>query len=175
MRTFFILLSLLEIQRIMLLTPIWNLKTTADDLLLNKDSTTILLSDGGWKSVVDDNTLILEKQIKRANNKVTQKNYYKIDNFEKKEISWEDIESFYQIKAYFVCPKGSFYLTQYINGILYERKPFDISGKWELFSYRIVPLQNVMFTFYFNSKITKIYYYRYWDKFADPIEINRSF
>ena len=175
MRTFFILLSLLEIQRIMLLTPIWNLKTTADDLLLNKDSTTILLSDGGWKSVVDDNTLILEKQIKRANNKITQKNYYKIDNFEKKEISWEDIESFYQIKAYFVCPKGSFYLTQYINGILYERKPFDISGKWELFCYRIVSLQNVMFTFYFNSKITKIYYYRYWDKFADPIEINRSF
>lgn len=32
-----------------------------------------------------------------------------------------------------------------------------------------------MFSFYFNSKITKIYYYRYWDKFADPIEINRSF
>ena len=175
MRPIFILLSLLGIKEIFLLTPIWDLKTTADDLLLNKDSTTILLSEGGSKIVADGNTLILEKQITRKDNKVTQKNYYKIDNFEKKETSWEDIESFYQIMAYFVCPKGSHYLTQYIDGALHELKPFDISGNWELLCYRQVPIQNRMFTFYLNSKVTKIYYYKYWDKFGDGIEINRSF
>ena len=175
MRIILILLSLLGIKKIFLLTPIWNLKTTADDLLLNKDSTTILLSDGGSKIVADGNTFVLEKQIIRKNNKITQKNYYKIDNFEKKETSWEDIDSFYQIRAYFVCPKGSYYLTQYIDGNLYERKPKDISGNWELLCYRQVTIQNVMFTFYFNSKLTKIYYYIYWDKFGDGIEINRSF
>ena len=134
MKVIFIVLFLLRIENVFLITPIWNLKTTADDLLLNKDSTTILISEGGHKSVVDPvhNTLILEKQITRKNNKIVQKNYYKIDNFEKKETSWEDIESFYQIAAYFVCPKGSNYLTQYIDGTLYERKPFDISGNWEL-------------------------------------------
>ena len=84
MRIILILLSLLGIKKIFLLTPIWNLKTTADDLLLNKDSTTILLSDGGSKIVADGNTFVLEKQIIRKNNKITQKNYYKIDNFEKK-------------------------------------------------------------------------------------------
>ena len=175
MRFFLILLSLLGIKEIFLLTPIWNLKTTSDDLLLNKDSVTILLSEGGWKSVVNDNTLVLEKQIKRINNKITQKNYYKIDNFEKKETSWEDIESFYQILAYFICPKGSHYLTQYIDGVLHELKPLDISGEWELLCFRQVAIQNVMFTFYFNSKLTKIYYYKYWDRFGDGIEINRSF
>ena len=173
MKLILIFLSLLEIQKVILFTPIWNLKTTADDLLLNKDSTTILLSEGGWKSVVDGNTFLLEKHISRKDNKLTQKNYYKIDNFAKQETSWEDIESFYQIKAYFICPKGSYYLTQYIDGTLYERKPFDISGKWELLCYRQVLIQNVMFTFYFNSELTKIYYYKYWDKFGDGIEINR--
>ena len=158
MRFFLILLSLLRIKEIFLLTPIWNLKTTSDDLLLNKDSVTILLSEGGWKSVVNDNTLVLEKQIKRINNKITQNNYYKIDNFEKKETSWEDIESFYQILAYFICPKCSHYLTQYIDGVLHELKPLDISGEWELLCYRKVAIQNVMFTFYFNSKLSKIYY-----------------
>ena len=175
MRPIFILLSILGIKKIFLLTPIWDLKTTADDLLLNKDSTTILLSEGGHKSVVDGNTLILEKQITRKDNKLTQKNYYKIDNFEKKETSWEDIESFYQIRAYFICPKGSYYLTQYIDGVLHILKPLDISGNWELLCYRQVPIQNVMFTFYLNSKVTKIYYYIYWDKFGDGIEINRRF
>ena len=74
MKLILIFLSLLEIQKVILFTPIWNLKTTADDLLLNKDSTTILLSEGGWKTVVDGNTFLLEKQISRKDNKVTQKN-----------------------------------------------------------------------------------------------------
>ena len=31
-----------------------------------------------------------------------------------------------------------------------------------------------MLTFYFNSKLTKIYSYKYWNRFGDGIEINRS-
>ncbi len=75
MKVIFIVLFLLGIENVFLITPIWNLKTTADDLLLNKDSTTILISEGGHKSVVDPvhNTLILEKQITRKITKLFKK------------------------------------------------------------------------------------------------------
>ncbi len=172
-RVFFILL-LSMIIKTYLITPIWNLNSTADDLLLNNNSTTIRLSNGGHVIVAENNKIVLEKQITRSNNKISTKNYYKIDNFDKKEISWEDIESFYQINAYFICPKGSYYLTQYINGNLNTSKPFDIKGNWELLCFRQL-YTNRMFTFYLNSNITKIYYYIYWQGIEEGVDIQRSF
>ena len=172
-RVFFILL-LSMIIKTYLITPIWNLNSTADDLLLNNNSTTIRLSNGGHVIVAENNKIVLEKQITRSNNKISTKNYYKIDNFDKKEISWEDIESFYQINAYFICPKGSYYLTQYINGNLNTSKPFDIKGNWELLCFRQL-YTNRMFTFYLNSNITKIYYYIYWKGIEEGVDIHRSF
>lgn len=173
MQFLFIFLFLLNITKILLLTPIWNLKTTADDLFLNNDAPTLILSEGGYKSVYEDNTIILQKQLTRNNDQIIEKNYYKIDNFNKQETLWEDIESFYQIGAYYICPKGSFYLTQYINGVLYERKPFDLSGKWELLCYRQFEGVHFMFTFYLNSKLTKVYYYN-WETFFE-CEMNHIF
>ena len=108
MNFIFHLLFLSIIKKIILLIPIWILETIAEDLLLNTNKTSIKLSDGGWKSVGNNNIFILRKQIVRENNKINIKNYYKIDNFEEKETKWEDIESFYQIGAYYICPKGSF-------------------------------------------------------------------
>ena len=37
--------------------------------------------------VAENNKIVLEKQITRSNNKISTKNYYKIDNYDKKEIS----------------------------------------------------------------------------------------
>ena len=54
---------MLKIQKIFLLTPIWNLEKKANDLLLNSNTATIILSEGGYKSVAESKTLILEKQI----------------------------------------------------------------------------------------------------------------
>ncbi len=171
MNFIFHLLFLSITKKIILLTPIWNLETTAEDLLLNTNKTSIKLSDGGWKSVENNNNIILRKQIVRENNKINIKNYYKIDNFDEKETKWEDIESFYQIGAYYICPKGSFYLTEYKNGNLYIKKPFDISGEWEFFCYRQINFYN-MFTFYLNSNMTKIYYYD-WNNFKEGVDIKR--
>ena len=81
---FFFIFLFLYIKKIFLLTPTWNLKTTADDLLLNKDTTTITLSEGGYKTVINNNKIILEKQLTRKNGNIIEKNYYKIDNYEKK-------------------------------------------------------------------------------------------
>ena len=150
MKFLFIFLFLFNINNILLLTPTWNLETTADDLLLNKDTTTFILSEGGYKSVHNNDTLILEKKLTRKNDKIIEQNYYKINNFDKQETSWEDIESFYQIAEYYVCPKGSFYLTQYIDGLLYERKPLDLSDNWELLCYRQFYDVYCMFTFFLN-------------------------
>ena len=51
MNFIFNLLFLSIIKKTILLTPIWNLETTAENLLLNKNKTSIILSEGGFKSV----------------------------------------------------------------------------------------------------------------------------
>ena len=167
MNFIFNLLFISIIKKIISLTPIWNLETTAENLLLNKNKTSIKLSDGGW--ITGYSTFILRKQIIRENNKINIKNYYKIDNFDEKETSWEDIGSFYHMGSIFICPKGSFYLTEFKEQKLYDKKPFDISGKWELLCYYLFN----MFTFYLNSNLTKIYYYN-WNIFKDEIDIKRN-
>ncbi len=66
------------IKKIFLLTPTLKIKTTADDLLSNKDSTTFTLSEGGHKTVINNNKIILEKQLTRKNGNIIEKNLYKI-------------------------------------------------------------------------------------------------
>ena len=94
MNFIFNLLFLSIIKKTILLTPIWNLETTAENLLLNKNKTSIILSEGGFKSVEYNNTFILRKQIIWKSDEIDIKNYYKIDNLTEEETSWKILKVF---------------------------------------------------------------------------------
>ena len=119
----------------------------------------------------------MRKQIIWKSDEIDIKNYYKIDNLTEEETSWEDIESFYKLKefnnSYFICPKGSHYLTEYTDKNLYIKNPFNITGNWELLCFRQFVNFHNMFTFYLNSNLTKIYYYN-WNNFIEGVDIKRN-
>lgn len=79
------------------------------------------------------------------------------------KVEWEDIESSYFIYGvgHFVCPKGSFFLYQYNNHNLFEKKPSgfeNVTKDWELICFYHFIKKKWMFQGFLNSNsIIKLY------------------
>ena len=86
----------------------------------NEKNVTYKVSDDGWKNLYNNSKFLLGKQL---------------NDFSKKEVSLEDIKSSYDSNGYFICPIGFYPIIQYKDGNLYEIKPFDLSGNWEIYCF----------------------------------------
>ncbi len=141
-------------------TPIWNLSKTCINLLDNTNENTITIYDQKKISQVDNNNyihVVLKKKLNRIGTQINEENTIKIlDDEITQDTDWEDIESIYFVDnvGYFICPKGKFFLNQYINSEFKEIKPtnFVSSDDWELICYQQINGINFMFTGFLNEK-----------------------
>ena len=167
MKCIYISIFILNIKNIFLLTPIWNLETTADNLLKNEETVTYKISDGGWAKLYNNSKVLLEKQLTKSNNGIIEKNYFQLNNFTKKEVSWDDIESSFDTNGYFICPASSYPMLEYKDGNLYEIKPYDLSGNWEIHCSQQNYNNKMLFVFLNSEYSSKLYDFKWKENSED--------
>ena len=153
MKYFLILILLFSIAKYTLEdNQIWNFGNSAIDLLTS-DSSKYIIYDQTKKGI----HIKLEKYITKESNRVIDKNYIQINNDERKEVEWEDINDFYPIKGgIYICPKGKNFLSFYSKNII-ETKIIPDNGvgeKWDLTCYYY---KNRIFISYLGANDNKIY------------------
>ena len=80
-----------------------------------------------------------QKRITKTKNQIISKNYLLINNNEKKEVEFNEIESIYNIdEKIIICPKGKYHPIEYYKNNFEEKIPlnFKENGNWNLKCYQ---------------------------------------
>ena len=118
--------------------PVWNFKSSAIDLLTDKNS---------YKDeylIANRSLLGLHFSLKRIlyldNEGIKQEYYLSIDGSDYRKVDYEDIESAYRNLdgGYYVCPRGKFNVYSYPDGTSKDFSKYDVNNNeinWNLSCY----------------------------------------
>ena len=147
---FFKLISVFSI------VPLWNFKNSAINLLSNSDIYTYVICDRESYNM----KIKLEKTITKGTT-ISETNRIYIDEKDRGETNWEDIESFYKINNIkYICPKGKYFMYIDSDDSFKEMIPKDFTdeGDWELKCY-YQNQEGYMFVTFLNKYSTIYVYY----------------
>ena len=147
---FFKLISVFSI------VPLWNFKNSAINLLSNSDTYTYVICDRESYNM----KIKLEKTITKGTT-ISETNRIYIDEKDRGETNWEDIESFYKINNIkYICPKGKYFMYIDSDDSFKEMIPNDFTdeGDWELKCY-YQSQEGYMFVTFLNKYSTIYVYY----------------
>ena len=147
---FFKLISVFSI------VPLWNFKNSAINLLSNSDTYTYVICDRESYNM----KIKLEKTITKGTT-ISETNRIYIDEKDRGETNWEDIESFYKINNIkYICPKGKYFMYIDSDDSFKEMIPKDFTdeGDWELKCY-YQNQEGYMFVTFLNKYSTIYVYY----------------
>lgn len=147
---FFKLISVFSI------VPLWNFKNSAINLLSNSDIYTYVICDRESYNM----KIKLEKTITKGTT-ISETNRIYIDEKDRGETNWEDIESFYKINNIkYICPKGKYFMYIDSDDSFKEMIPKDFTdeGDWELKCY-YQSQEGYMFVTFLNKYSTIYVYY----------------
>ena len=147
---FFKLISVFSI------VPLWNFKNSAINLLSNSDIYTYVICDRESYNM----KIKLEKTITKGTT-ISETNRIYIDEKDRGETNWEDIESFYKINNIkYICPKGKYFMYIDSDDSFKEMIPNDFKdeGDWELKCY-YQSQEGYMFVTFLNKYSTIYVYY----------------
>ena len=147
---FFKLISVFSI------VPLWNFKNSAINLLSNSDTYTYVICDRESYNM----KIKLEKTITKGTT-ISETNRIYIDEKDRGETNWEDIESFYKINNIkYICPKGKYFMYIDSDDSFKEMIPNDFKdeGDWELKCY-YQSQEGYMFVTFLNKYSTIYVYY----------------
>ena len=112
-----------------------SLSDIGENILLNSSSYEHLI----FEKEIDSTRIKLIRRITKTKNQIISKNYLLINNNEKKEVEFNEIESIYNIdEKIIICPKGKYHPIEYYKNNLEEKIPlsFKENGNWNLKCYQ---------------------------------------
>ena len=153
----YLLLYFYFISKVLCVIPEWNLSKAGENLLSSSNEYKYTINHRNLFNV----NLLMEKEINRTSSgEITTANYIKIDNSARKQVEFDQVESYYSMfGTYVICPKGSYHPYNFNEGEYIIPKGFN-GENWDLNCYRIEKENNLGFilVFYFMNGSNKNLY-----------------